>query len=124
MQPGAKLYPKAIRVPSARQLKYNDKRADPKGRVPDDVWQFPRVCGTFHERRKWIPNQHPEALLERMVLLSTRKGDTVIDMFAGSGNMFRVCKKLGRRCIGIEISLHYCKMISKETDIKITKGLQ
>lgn len=28
----------AIRVPSARQLVYGDKRADPQGRIPDDTW--------------------------------------------------------------------------------------
>ena len=28
----------AVRVPSARQLVYADKRANPKGRVPDDTW--------------------------------------------------------------------------------------
>ena len=28
----------AIRVPSARELVYGDKRADPNGRVPDDTW--------------------------------------------------------------------------------------
>lgn len=27
-----------IRVPSARQLVYNDRRANPKGRLPDDTW--------------------------------------------------------------------------------------
>jgi len=27
-----------IRVPSARELVYNDKRANPKGRLPDDTW--------------------------------------------------------------------------------------
>ncbi len=31
----------AIRVPSARQLVYGDKRANPKGRVPDDTWILP-----------------------------------------------------------------------------------
>lgn len=30
----------AIRVPSARELVYRDKRADPKGRVPDDTWMM------------------------------------------------------------------------------------
>lgn len=33
----------AIRVPSARQLVYGDKRAVPKGRVPDDTWMTPAV---------------------------------------------------------------------------------
>ncbi len=32
-----------IRVPSARQLVYGDKRANPKGRVPDDTWIMPPV---------------------------------------------------------------------------------
>lgn len=30
-----------IRVPSARQLVYGDKRADKDGRVPDDTWMIP-----------------------------------------------------------------------------------
>jgi site-specific DNA-methyltransferase (adenine-specific) len=30
-----------IRVPSARELVYGDKRADPRGRVPDDTWMIP-----------------------------------------------------------------------------------
>ena len=110
-RPGAKLYPASIRVPSARQTTYNDKRANPKGRVPDDVWDFPRVCGTFKERRKWFPNQHPEALIERVVKLSTKRGDLVIDMFAGSGTVHRVCKRLGRNSISIEISQYYVKKI-------------
>lgn len=35
----------AIRVPSARQLVYGDKRANPSGRVPDDTWMIPPVSG-------------------------------------------------------------------------------
>ncbi len=31
----------AVRVPSARQLVYGDKRANPKGRIPDDTWMAP-----------------------------------------------------------------------------------
>lgn len=31
----------AIRVPSARQLVYGDKRANPRGRLPDDTWIVP-----------------------------------------------------------------------------------
>jgi len=115
MQPQGKLYPDAIRVPSKRQTLYNDKRANPAGRVPDDVWEFSRVCGSFQEKRKWHPNQHPEALIERTVKLSCVPGDLVIDMFAGTGTVNRVCKRLGIDCIGIEISEVYCKKIVEET---------
>lgn len=110
---GAEIYPNAIRVQSQRQ-RNNDKRANPAGRVPDDVWEFSRVCGTFKERRKWHPNQHPEALIERIIKFSTVPGDLVIDMFAGTGTVNRVCKRLDRQCIGIEISKYYCEKIREE----------
>ena len=120
MRPGAILYPDAIRVPSARQTLYNDKRANPKGRVPDDVWDFSRTCGTFKERRQWHPNQHPEALMKRIILFSTKPGDLVIDMTGGTGTTLRVCQRLNRRCIIIEISPYYCQKISEETGVKIS----
>lgn len=107
-----------IREPSARMREYDDPRADPRGRVPGDVWdgvwQESRVCGTFKEKRKWHKNQHPEALIERMVRMSTKPGDLVIDMFAGTGTVNRVCQRLGRDCIGVEISPSYCAKIRSE----------
>lgn len=103
----------SIRVESARQ-RCGDARANPAGRVPDDVWEFPRVVGNSHERRPWISNQHPEALIERMVLLSTQPGDIVIDMFAGSGTVHRVCKRLGRNSYSIDISPDYCERIQHD----------
>ncbi len=108
------LYPDAIREPSARQTLYHDKRANSAGRVPDDVWDFSRVCGTFKERREWHPTQHPEALIERIIKFSTVEGDLVIDMFAGTGTVNRVCKRLNRNCIGIEQSQFYCDKIAEE----------
>lgn len=109
MKVGTVIYPDAIRVPSARIKTYGDIRADPRGRVPGDVFEFSRVCGTFRERRKWIPTQHPEALMERIIKLSCSPSDTVIDLFAGSGTTLRVCRKLNMDAIGIEISETYCE---------------
>lgn len=97
----------AIRVPSARQLVYGDKRAHPKGRVPDDTWLFSRVCGTFSERQKWHPCQMPEQLLGRIINACSNKGNLILDPFAGSGTTLAVAKKLNRRYAGIEISKKY-----------------
>lgn len=107
-RPGINWNTNAIRVPSARQEKYHDTRANPEGRVPDDVWQFSRVCGTFHERRTWHPTQHPEALMERIVKLS---GGPVIDLFGGTFTTQRVCDRLGIECTSIEISPEYCRKV-------------
>jgi hypothetical protein len=37
--------PNAIKVLSARQTKYHDKRFKPGGKMPDNAWTFSRICG-------------------------------------------------------------------------------
>ncbi len=119
-----------IRVPSARMLVYADRRANPDGRLPDDtwilrpqdlqdgfiedqdVWYFPRVCGTFKQRAGWHGCQMPELLLDRVIRTSSHPGDVVMDPFAGSGTTLAVAKKLHRKWIGFEISKRYVKQIN------------
>src|SRR5690606_28512889 len=115
----------AIRVPSARQLVYADARANPKGRLPDDTWilrpqdcpegftpdentwYFPRVAGTFKERKGFHGCQMPEQLLGRIIRVSSNEGETVLDPFSGSATTVAVAKKLGRRFIAFDISEDY-----------------
>ena len=119
----------AVRVPSARELVYGDKRASPTGRLPDDTWilrpqdlpegfaadgdtwYFPRVCGTFKERSGWHGCQMPEQLLGRIIRASSHEDDVVLDPFGGSGTTLAVAKKLGRRFIGLELSEQYAARI-------------
>ncbi len=107
----------AIRTPSVRQ-QMGDSRADPRGRVPDDVWEFPRVVGNAAERRQWHPTQHPEALLERLLKSSNRPSkplNLVIDLFGGTGSMLRVCERLEIPCLITEQSTTYCRLMSYST---------
>ena len=97
----------AVRIPSARQTTYADKRANPKGKLPDDVWSFSRVCGTFNERVQWHPCQMPERLMERIVKISSNRGDLVLDPFSGSGTTCAVAARLKRRYLGIDVSEDY-----------------
>ena len=104
----------AVRVPSDRQLIYNDKRANPAGKMPDDVWGgYPRVCGTFKERAGWHPCQMPESLLKRIIAASSNPGDCVLDPFSGSGTTAAAACRLGRSYVGIEISEEYVKNSNK-----------
>jgi site-specific DNA-methyltransferase (adenine-specific)/adenine-specific DNA-methyltransferase len=48
------------------------------------------------------PTENPEELLERVIQVSSNKGDIVLDAFAGSGTTLAVAEKLGRRWIGID----------------------
>ncbi len=104
----------AVRTPSDRQLIYNDKRANPKGKMPDDVWTgYPRVCGTFKERTGWHPCQMPESLLKRIITVSSNTGDCVLDPFSGSGTTPAVAYQLNRNYVGIEISEKYVENTEK-----------
>jgi site-specific DNA-methyltransferase (adenine-specific) len=98
----------AIRVPSDRQLLYADPRANPAGKMPDDVWdEFSRVCGTFKERVGWHPCQMPEKLLGRIICASSNRGDCVLDPFNGSGTTAAAAIRFCRSYSGIEISEAY-----------------
>ncbi len=114
-----------IRVPSARQLVYGDRRANPQGRLPDDTWvlrpqdlpegfrsdgdtwYFARVAGTFKERAGFHGCQMPEQLIGRIVRASSNENDWVLDPFLGSGTTGSVAKKLNRQFIGFELSPEY-----------------
>lgn len=133
-----------IRVPSARQLVYGDKRANPKGRLPDDTWivpdpeaalhfaqhdgfvlrpqdaaesfdpghdtwYYPRVNGTFKERKGWHGCQMPEQILGRIIRACSNEGELVLDPFTGSGTTLTVAKKLGRQFLGYELSEQYAQ---------------
>jgi DNA modification methylase len=124
----------ALRVPSARQLVYGDKRANSNGRLPDNTWilrpqdmpesftpmentwYFSRVCGTFKERTGWHTCQMPERLLGRIIEACSNPGELVLDPFTGSGTTLAVAKKMGRRFIGFELSEQYAKQAEKRLD--------
>jgi len=112
----APLLPDAIRVPSWRQ-EHGDKRADPRGRVPGDVFDMPRVTGNSKQRRAWHKTQLHEGLGERCIRLTTPPGETVLDPFGGTGTTLRVCKRTGNPCTLVEMDPGYCEKIAAEHDM-------
>jgi len=54
--------------------------------------------------------QKPEAILRMVIEASTNPGDLVLDPFVGSGTTAAVCKKLGRRCLGIDSNEEYVRI--------------
>lgn len=104
---GACYYPDAIREPSIR-MEIGDKRAAGP-RVPDDVWDFPRVVGNSIERCPWHPTQHPVVIYNRIMRYSCIATDTFVDLFAGTGTCFRA--NGGCDVVGCEISPKYCERL-------------
>jgi DNA modification methylase len=124
--------PDAVRVASARQTTYGDRRANPKGKLPDDVWflrpqeapepmfapegdtwNVSRVCGTFKEREGWHGCQMPIAVLDRIIKSASNPGDVVLDPFNGSGTTVVAAALLGRKYVGIDQSAEYVEYARK-----------
>ena len=67
--------------------------------------------------------QKPEALIQRIIEISTNENDLVLDFFAGSGTTLAVAHKMKRRYIGIE-QMDYIQTITKQRLIKVIDGEQ
>ncbi len=86
---------------------YND------GKQMRSDWELPLCTGTERitvNGEKAHTTQKPEALLERVIVASTRIGDLVLDPFFGTGTTGAVARRLGRRWIGIEKEARYVEV--------------
>ena len=79
-----------------------DKRLNPentmKGKNPTNVWEINRLNGNSKER-VGHPTQKPVEIIDRLVKALSYPGSGVLDFFAGSGTVGRVCIAEGRHCL-------------------------
>lgn len=77
---------------------------NPKGVNLTDVWNdIPPVRHWKFKSRKRTANQLSTKLLYRVIQLSTREHDIVLDPFGGSGTTYDICERTNRHWIGIEL---------------------
>jgi len=57
------------------------------------------------------PTMKPVELVERAVVNSSKRGESVLDPFGGSGSTLIACEKAGRKARLIEIDPHFCDVI-------------
>ena len=85
-------------------------------------WVLP-VCGGPERLKsggtKVHPTQKPEALLYRVLLATTNRGDVVLDPFFGTGTTGAVAKRLGREWIGCEREAIYRKAARERIDLAL-----
>ena len=94
------------RVPSVTNGKFGKTKFNNEGKNPGDVWgdikQLTYKSKELVSREVLNTIQKPEKLIERLVKASSNEDDLVLDPFAGVGTCPVVCRRLGRRFIGIE----------------------
>ena len=85
--------------------------------VWDDINFYDRKQVKFHSTQKPIP------LIERIVKTSSREGQTVLDIFSGSGSTGVACKLNDRNFIGCEIDEeYYNKSLERMQSVNLLQG--
>lgn len=78
-----------------------------KGTNIYDWWSDIQLVKNVSKEKTKHPCPIPEKLIERIILMTTEKGDLVVDPFCGGGTVCLVAQKLGRNYIGCEIDEKY-----------------
>jgi site-specific DNA-methyltransferase (adenine-specific) len=83
-------------------------------RCKNTVWRYPVARGKLH------PTMKPVALMEYIILASTKEGDVVLDPFMGSGSTGIACLNTKRNFIGIEKDDKYFVIAKKRIEEHLT----
>ena len=113
----------AVREPySEKDLKeaLKDKRLNPentlKGKNPTNVWQINRLNGNSKER-VGHPTQKPIEIIRRFIKSLSYPNSIILDFFAGSGTIGRVCITEGRHCLMCDNALSTIEYFNKHLEI-------
>ena len=74
-----------------------------KGAKVNDVWDDINPVNSQAKEKQNYPTQKPEALIDRIIRVSSNEGDVVADFFCGSGTTLAVAEKLNRKWIGSDL---------------------
>ena len=94
-------------------------KSECKGKPLSNLWDDISYITRTQQDPRTYPTQKPLKLLQRIISISTNKGDVVLDPTAGSGTTGVACKTLGRNCYLIDINIDAKKIFEKRlTDAK------
>jgi DNA modification methylase len=72
-----------------------------------DIWLAHRIHNSQYEH----PTEKPPTLHEKPLRRCTKPGDTVLDLFGGSGSTLITCEHLKRRAFLMEVEPIFCDLI-------------
>ncbi len=81
------------------------------GRYRSNVWDYPGVNSFGNNDLKLHPTVKPVAMVADAILDSTKRGEIVLDPFAGSGSTLIACEQTVRVARCIELEPKYCDVI-------------
>lgn len=86
------------------------------GRFPGQVLEIPKP-GREERLAYPHPTLKPVALMDELVLLFSRPGDTILDPFCGSGTTLQAANRHGRQWIGFDVDESYFSLAMKRVGL-------
>ena len=77
----------------------------------NNVWHFARASQEERQDCGGHATPKPIAICARAIKSSSREGESVLDLFGGSGTTLIAAEQLGRKCFMMELDPHYCDVI-------------
>lgn len=84
-----------------------------KGVPISSIWDDIKPIQSHSEERLGYPTQKPLKLLERILEVSSKPNDVVLDAFCGCGTALVASQNMNRQWIGIDISPTACRVMAK-----------
>jgi DNA modification methylase len=109
----------AVKDKKVKKYTFNRQEARKygNGKLGVNYWYIPTCIGKERLKdksgKRLISTQKPEKLLERVILISSKEGDIVLDPVAGSGTTGYVAKKFNRHFIMIDNKEKYVKAMEE-----------
>ncbi len=97
---------------------YMKRKKQNKGVPQHDVFND-ISWGATNKERTGYPTQKPLALLERIIQASSKKGDLVLDPFCGCATTCIAAEKLGRKWVGIDISIKAHELVQTRLEKEV-----
>lgn len=102
---------------SEKGVAMDDVWNEPDDEWPEDIWDevalYSPWIKSFSKEKLGYKTQKPVALLERIIAISSNRGEVVLDPFCGCGTTIAAAQKLDRQWIGIDVTYIAIDLIEK-----------
>lgn len=97
--------------------KYFEEGLRKEGTPINDWWiDVPKITSPTDPEKLGYPTQKPEALLDRIIRVSSNDGDTVLDSYCGCGTTIVIAQQLKRKWIGMDITYQSISLVLRRLE--------
>ncbi|HTE02389.1 MAG TPA: site-specific DNA-methyltransferase [Mucilaginibacter sp.] len=93
------------------------ERYNPNGKAPSNLWTYTTAIRGWGNSKQEHLCPFPFSLIEKILIISSKRDDLIFDPFAGSGSLLALAEVMERNSVGIDINIEYKEIY--ETQVKL-----